>query len=70
MSASHMGSRWLALHLLCALRGLIHQILSYIRQFNTSTFSLCGLGLEAVLMRSQLYSSVLDELEVPGLSAK
>lgn len=27
-----------SLQLLCALSGLIHQILSYIHQFNTSTF--------------------------------
>lgn len=59
-----------ALPPLCALRGLIQQILSYIHQFNTSTSSRGGLGLEAVLTRGQLYSSLPDELEVPGRPAK
>lgn len=68
--ASHVASRWLALHLLCALRGPINQILSYIHQFNTSTSSPCALGLEAVLTSGRLYSSLLSELDVPGLPAK
>lgn len=65
-----MESQWLALPPPGALRGLIQQILSYIHQFHTSTSSRGGLGLEAVLTRGQLYSSLPDELEVPGLPAK
>lgn len=44
-----------------------HQISGYVHQFNTSASSLCGLGLEAVLMSGRLYSSLLDDLEPPWL---
>lgn len=64
------GVEVVALPLLCALHGLIHQILSYIHQFNTSAAPWCGLELDAVLMRDQLYSSLLDEPEAPGLPAE
>lgn len=70
VNAHHTESRWLGLHLLCAPHGLIHQVLGYVHWFHTSVSSQCGLGLEAVLMRGQLYSSLLDELEGPGLPTK
>ena len=70
VTAHHTESRWLGLHLLCALHGLIHQILGYVHRFNTSASSQRGLGSEAVLMSGQLYSSLLDDLELPRLPAK
>lgn len=70
LGAGHVESRWLALPPMCALRGLAPQILNYIHQFNTSTSSRAGPGLEAVRTRGQLYSSLPDELEVPGQLAK
>lgn len=70
VTAHHTESRWLGSHLLCALRGLIPQILGYVHRFHTSASSRCGLGLEAVLMRGQLCSSLLDELGSLGPPAK
>lgn len=70
VTAHHTESRWLGSHLLCAPRGLIPQILGYVHRFHTSASSRCGLGLEAVLMRGQLCSSLLDELGSLGPPAK
>ena len=58
------------MRLLRALHGLTHQVLGYVQRFNTSASFPRGLGLEAVLARGQLYSSLLDELGLPGLPAK